>query len=448
MALLLSTASRENLIKQVCYLLLLGVLGCCSVAATESPQLEAVPTITLSPGCPASFMLSDDNQCLLRNLYQLYDSLGDHGIGGLKTALPAHRDGFSPQQIDLGRLLFFDPVLSADQSVSCASCHSPSQGFSDGMGRSVGIHGQQGTRSAPSLWNSAFIKDFFWDARAQSLEQQALSPLFSPQEMGNNPTQLISSLEAVEAYPELFRQAFPRSGDLSLDQIATALAAFQSSLISLNSRYDQYAHGYAEALNPKEVEGLNIFRSFVARCSQCHMPPLFTNQQIAVIGTPEPEGMARDIGAEKTFNSAKLKGGFKVPSLRNIAETAPYMHSGRFETLREVAEFYSGGRGHAVPEGEELLLHWHISEPNLTGDELDRLVDFMGTLSDSSLLPIIPQSVPSGLTTISDEAVEQRAISEIPISELPISELPIIKKASSKKTISEKNISESDHEKS
>ena len=219
-------------------------------------------------------------------------------------------------------------------------------------------------------------------------------------------------------------------------------------MISLNSRYDQYAHGYAEALNPKEVEGLNIFRSFVARCSQCHMPPLFTNQQIAVIGTPEPEGMARDIGAEKTFDSAKLKGGFKVPSLRNIAETAPYMHSGRFETLREVAEFYSGGRGHAVPKGEELLLHWHISEPNLTGDELDRLVDFMGTLSDSSLLPIIPQSVPSGLTTISDEAVEQRAISEIPISELPISELPIIKKASSKKTISEKNISESDHEKS
>jgi len=440
MALLLSTASRENLIKQVCHLLLLGVLGCCSVAATESPQLEAVPTITLSPGCPASFMLSDDNQCLLRNLYQLYDSLGDHGIGGLKTALPAHRDGFSPQQIDLGRLLFFDPVLSADQSVSCASCHNPSQGFSDGMGRSVGIHGQQGTRSAPSLWNSAFIKDFFWDARAQSLEQQALSPLFSPQEMGNNPTQLISSLEAIEAYPELFRQAFPHSGDLSLDQIATALAAFQSSLISLNSRYDQYAHGYAEALNRQEVEGLNIFRSFVARCSQCHMPPLFTNQQIAVIGTPEPEGMPRDIGAEKTFDSAKLKGGFKVPSLRNIAETAPYMHSGRFETLREVAEFYSGGRGHAVPEGEELLLHWHISEPDLTGDELDRLVDFMGTLSDSSLLPIIPQSVPSGLTTISDEAVEQRAISEIPISEVPIKKYLLTKYLLAKKLAVKKRL--------
>ncbi|EAS48171.1 di-haem cytochrome c peroxidase family protein [marine gamma proteobacterium HTCC2207] len=399
MAFLLSTLPRQNLIKQVYRLLLLSALGFCSTASSVEPA-----TTTLSSDCPASFLLSDNNQCLLRNLYQLYNSLGDHGIGGLKTALPAHRDGFSPEQIDLGRLLFFDPVLSADQSVSCASCHNPSQGFSDGLGRSVGIHGQLGSRSAPSLWNSAFLKDFFWDARSQSLEEQALSPLFSPQEMGNNPSQLLSSLRAVEAYPKLFKQAFPDTKDLSLDQIATALAAFQSSLISLNSRYDQYAHGYGEALNAQEIEGLNIFRSFVARCSQCHMPPLFTNQQIAVIGSPEPEDMPRDIGAEKTFDSVKLKGGFKVPSLRNIAETAPYMHSGRFQTLREVAEFYSGGRGHAVPEGEDLLLHWHISEPDLNADELDRLVDFMRTLSDSSMLPTVPHTVPSGLTTISGKA--------------------------------------------
>jgi cytochrome c peroxidase len=402
MALLLSTVSRTNLIKQVYPLLLLGALVFCGAAASEEPA-----PITLSPDCPASFLRSENNQCLLRNLYQLYDSLGDHGIGGLKTALPAHRDGFSPQQIDLGRLLFFDPLLSADQSVSCASCHNPSQGFSDGLGRSLGIRGQLGTRSAPSLWNSAFIKEFFWDARAQSLEEQALSPLFSPQEMGNSPSQLLSNLQAVEAYPKLFKQAFPDTENLNLDQIATALAAFQSSLISLNSRYDQYAHGYAEALNPQEIEGLNIFRSFVARCSQCHMPPLFTNQQIAVIGTPEPEGMPRDIGAEKTFDSPLLKGGFKVPSLRNIAETAPYMHSGRFETLREVAQFYSDGRGHAVPQGEDLLLHWHISEPDLSSHELDRLVDFMRTLSDSSLLPSIPQSVPSGLKTMSEKNHEK-----------------------------------------
>jgi len=226
--------------------------------------------------------------------------------------------------------------------------------------------------------------------------------------MGNNPQQLLASLESVEAYPELFKQAFPARVHLDIEMVATALTAFQTSLISLNSRYDQYAHGDAKALNTQELEGLNIFRSFVARCSQCHMPPLFTNQQIAVIGTPEPEGMPRDIGAGATFNSAKLRGGFKVPSLRNIAETAPYMHSGRFATLREVAAFYTGGRGHAVPEGEELLLHWHISEPNLTDRELDRLVDFMRTLSDNSMQPVIPQSVPSGLPTLYKQNLSQK----------------------------------------
>jgi cytochrome c peroxidase len=336
----------------------------------------------------------------LRNLYQLYDSLQDRGLGGLKTALPEHRDGFSPQQIDLGRLLFFDPVLSADKNLSCANCHNPDLGFSDGMDRSVGARGQISQRSAPTLWNSAFLQVFFWDARAQSLEEQAIGPLFSDKEMANTPVQLLANLNQVPAYPQLFKQAFPDGEDaLVIDNIATALAAFQSSLISLNSPYDRYAHGDAKALSPNQLEGLNVFRSFVARCSQCHTPPLFTNQQVAVIGTPEPAGLPRDIGAAETFNAKRLTGGFKVPTLRNIARTAPYMHSGRFATLREAAEFYTKGRGHAVPEGEELLLHWHISEPNLTNPELDRLVDFMGALSDESFMPKVPTQVPSGLLT-------------------------------------------------
>ncbi len=266
------------------------------------------------------------------------------------------------------------------------------------MDRSVGARGQVSQRSAPTLWNSAFLKVFFWDARAHSLEEQAVGPLFSDQEMANTPEQLLANLNQVETYPVLFSQAFPASEDaLVIDNIVTALTAFQSSLISLNSPYDRYAHGDAKALSPNELEGLNVFRSFVARCSQCHTPPLFTNQQVAVIGTPEPAGLPRDEGAAQTFNAARLRGGFKVPTLRNIAHTAPYMHSGRFATLREAAEFYTKGRGHAVPEGEELLLHWHISDPNLTDTELDRLVDFMGALSDEHFMPTIPTQVPSGL---------------------------------------------------
>ena len=188
--------------------------------------------------------------------------------GVLKPPLPEHRDGFSPQQIDLGRLLFFDPVLSADKNLSCANCHNPGLGFSDGMGRSVGARGQLSQRSAPTLWNSAFLQSFFWDARAHSLEQQAVGPLFSDHEMANTPQQLLADINQVEAYPELFKRAFPDASDaLVIDNIAIALSAFQSSLISLNSPYDRYAHGDAKALNPNQLEGLNVFRSFVARCS-------------------------------------------------------------------------------------------------------------------------------------------------------------------------------------
>ena len=140
-----------------------------------------------------------------------------------------------------------------------------------------------------------------------------------------------------------------------------------------------------------------MFRSFVARCAECHTPPLFTNQQIAVIGMPDPAGRPLDPGAGAVTNEPLLRGGFKVPSLRNVALTAPYGHAGQFPTLRETVAFYTGGRGHAVPPGEQLHLHWHIWEPKLSDQELDRLVDFLATLTDESFRPATPAAVPSGL---------------------------------------------------
>lgn len=367
------------------------------------------PAILLSDDCPPGFELSAGH-CELRSLYQMYDSLKGAGVGGLKTGLPAWRDGFTPQQTDLGRYLFFDPVLSRDGSVSCASCHHPDRGFADGRGRSIGIGGQVMNRSAPTLWNVAFLNSFFWDGRASSLEEQMQGPLYDAREMGNDPANLLATLNAISLYRELFAQAYPEAfsqpgATIQLDQVYTAIAAFQASLISLNSRYDQYAHGYADALTEAEKEGMNVWRSFVARCAECHTPPLFTNQQIAVIGTPEPEGLPFDPGAEIPMNEPSQRGGFKVPTLRNIELTAPYMHSGRFATLREAVAFYTGGRGHAVPEGEELKIHWHIWEPNLSDYELDRLVDFMKTLTDESFKPEQPDILPSGLAPVHDDAV-------------------------------------------
>jgi len=147
---------------------------------------------------------------------------------------------------------------------------------------------------------------------------------------------------------------------------------------------------------------MNIFRSFVARCAECHTPPLFTNQQIAVIGVPEPDGRPFDGGAGDAHDNPTWRGGFKVPSLRNVARTAPYMHSGAFDTLYDAAEFYTLGRGHAVPkeERERMILHWHIWEPQLTDTEIERLVDFLGALTDENFKPLIPAQVPSGLEPI------------------------------------------------
>jgi cytochrome c peroxidase len=384
-------------------LLLLGT-GFVSAAPAE---------IVLRDNCPPSFEQSESGVCQLRTLYDFYDSVQNAGLGGTQTALPSHREGFTAQQIDLGRYLFFDPVLSGDGSISCASCHDPDQGFGDSLPRSIGIGGQQVARAAPTLWNAAFLNKFFWDARATTLEEQAVGPLFAPDEMGNTPDKLLDTLNSLPQYQFLFRQAFGQREDdrIQLEEVYVALAAFQTSLISLNSRYDRYAHGYHAALSDPEVEGLNIFRSFVARCSECHTPPLFTNQQIAVIGAPEPDGLPMDIGAEKTFHAPKLKAGFKVPTLRNIKQTAPYMHSGKFDNLRDVAEFYNGGRGHAVPDGVDLHLHWHISSPNLTDYELDRLVDFLGTLTDDSLKPQVPETVPSGLAPVKHTSTSSIATS-------------------------------------
>jgi len=389
--------------KEIILLLSIIIAGALGIISFTPPPQKS--KIVLCKTCPPGFELTDNNTCKLRTLYQLYesDSGVDVGVGGLKTPLPPVRDGFTPQQIDLGRYLFFDPVLSKDGDLSCASCHQLDKGFSDGLKTSIGSDNKILKRSAPSLWNVAFYKKFFWDARTTTLEEQMIGPLYSPEEMGTTRERLLETLNNIDEYKLLFKQAFPQkeSEDIELCEVYQCITAFESSLISLNSKYDQYAHGYHEALNIKEKEGLNIFRSFVARCAECHTPPLFTNQQVAVIGLAEPDNLPLDPGAQAIFNDSSLRGAFKVPSLRNIDLTAPYTHSGKFSTLREMVKFYTLGRGHEVSSSENLHIHWHVWEPKLTSYELDRLVDFLKTLTDESFKPRVPESLPSGKLPLS-----------------------------------------------
>ena len=357
---------------------------------------EHLHSFELATTCPAGFELTEEGRCELNSLYDNYRSPHDSGVGGPRAGLPDIRDGFPPQVIDLGRYLFFDPLLSADNSIACSSCHDPDYGFADGLGRARGINKAVLDRSAPSLWDMGVFGTLLWAGSKPSLDEQLSGPLYADNEMGNRPDQLITDLQSNAIYRDLFTVAFG-PGEIQLDQVYTAITAFESSLVSLNSRYDFYAHGLQTALSPSELEGLNVFRSFVSRCGECHTPPLFSNQEIAIIGVPEPEGRPFDPGAGATSGIPNQRGGFRVPSLRNIAKTAPYMHQGNFESLRDTVAFYNGGRGHGVPEDENLLIHWHIWDPDLREEELDRLVDFLHALTDEGFMPEIPKRLPSGL---------------------------------------------------
>lgn len=398
----IASRDRRSLVCCLCALavLLPGVIS----------AMEETGEFPLAVRCPPYFEDMPDGTCELRTLYSLYTS--PDGFGGLRTPLPEHRGGYTAEQIDLGRYLFFDPALSGDGATSCAHCHHPALGFADGLPRSSGmgglgvgparVGGVALPRAAPSLWNAGFLTSFFWDGRSESLEAQARGPLFSPLEMGNSPRQLESELNAIGDYRSLFVRAFGAEADagVTTELVVRALAAFESSLVSLNSRYDRYAHGDANALTALEQEGHNVFRSFVARCSQCHTAPLFTNEQLAVVGAPEPEGQAFDPGAGPLLKIPQLRGAFKVPTLRNITHTAPYMHSGAFDELAEVVDFYNKGRGHAVPEDEDLLIHWHIVDPDLSATEVAALIAFLGSLNDETASPKIPAAVPSGLPVV------------------------------------------------
>lgn len=349
----------------------------------------------LSTDCPSAFHKTSAGLCQYKSSFY---PMG--GAGAAWKTLPNVRElsqGLNPRSIDLGRLLFFDPILSGTGTQSCASCHEPDLGFADGRTVSVGAHGHAVTRSAPSLWNVAFFKRYFWDGRAESLEDQARGPLFSPNEMAHSEEGLKAALNDNSVYRRLFAEAYPeaRKG-IEIRHVTRALADFERTLISLDSPYDRYIRGDFNALSAAEVDGFNVFRSFVSRCSECHTPPLFTNGQFAVIGVPNDRDHDGDDGVGALTQESSQKGAFKVPSLRNIALTSPYMHRGQFATLDEVMLFYNRGGGRA-DSPRNAMIHWHIRPMGLNADELETLTLFLRTLTDVSNRPVVPRAVPSGL---------------------------------------------------
>jgi cytochrome c peroxidase len=337
------------------------------------------------------------------------------GSGSLRRPFPAMAaradNPGTPEKVALGRLLYFDPVLSGANDISCASCHHPDLGFTDGRGLAMGKGGHgvgparaggvEIRRGAPTIWNAAYNHRQFWDGRAADLEEQARGPITSPDEMDQKPEALVAELTAIPEYVRLFDEAFAGTGGsaLTFDNVTRAIAAFERTLVSDRSRFDRYAAGDPAALSPQERRGLTLFRSLKTRCFECHGFPTFANTDFKVIGVPDLPGHAPDRGRAETGGGAAYERAFKVPTLRNVARTAPYMHNGTFRTLDEVLDFYAkgGGRGAGLPLANQ---DDKVRAFPLTASEKADLIAFLNALTDETRRPEFPDRVPSGLPVV------------------------------------------------
>jgi len=286
--------------------------------------------------------------------------------------------------VALGRKLFYDPILSGDFTQSCSSCHQQSLSFAEATAVSTGITGAKGHRNAMPLINLAYHNRLFWDGRSFSLEQQLLEPVPNPIEMNLPWVVAMDRLNQHADYPSLFKQAFGVDY-IDSTQITKALAQFLRTLISGNSRFDQYILGQA-ALTPQELQGMNLYATEAADCFHCH--PFEERFQFTTFSFMnnglDKEGEFQDSGLGGIVANPNLIGAFKVPTLRNIAQTAPYMHDGRFETLRQVIDHYDMG-GHPSSTIDPLMKHVGTGL-NLSAQEKEALIAFLLTLTDANFL--------------------------------------------------------------
>lgn len=278
----------------------------------------------------------------------------------------------------LGRKLFYDPLLSKDGTISCANCHTQLNAFTHvDHGLSHGINGLKGTRNSLALSNLAWNTSFMWDGGINNLEVQPLAPITSPTEMGTTLAAIVSRLDSVSHYRPLFYKAF---GDSTItgQRVLKALAQFIVMFESFNSKYDKYVRKEPGGdMTAEELHGLSLFRT---HCESCHKEPLFTNYTFQNVGlTPDPE--LNDYGRMKITNDPKDSMKFKVPSLRNVGMTYPYLHDGRYRSLRQVLDRYTNGIVLTSSLAKELR-----KPIVLTNKDKEDLIEFLHTLTDNSFL--------------------------------------------------------------
>jgi len=256
-----------------------------------------------------------------------------HPLVPLPQTVPPPKDNpTTPEKVNLGKQLFFDPRLSGDNTMSCATCHLPEKAFGDGLPRAKGREGKILDRNTPSLLNVGFYSTYFWDGRANSLEEQALLPIQAPDEMNQNIVELERELNAIPGYVEQFRKVFGTR--VTREGIGKALAAFERTLVTKPSPFDRYLAGEKYALSAEAKRGLELFTGD-ADCVRCHRGPLLSDGKFYRVGVS-----IKDEGRIAVTGKKDDKRRFRTPSLRNATETGPYMHNGSRTKLFDVVQFY------------------------------------------------------------------------------------------------------------
>jgi cytochrome c peroxidase len=282
---------------------------------------------------------------------------------GFPAILHPENNKPTPEKIALGKQLFFDGRLSADNKVSCATCHDPEKGFSNGEQFATGVEGQKGGRNSPTVINSAFHTFQFWDGRAKTLEEQALGPIGNPIEMNMKLEDVVAKLNKIEGYKKEFQKVF--GTDVTSEGMAKAIAAYERTILSGDAPYDRFKAGDKTALSEAAQRGMKLFFG-KANCVACHSGHNFTDNAFHNIGIA-----GDDHGRHVISKTLGDKGSFKTPTLREIARTGPYMHDGSMKTLEEVVEHYNkGGNAHEQLDEEIYAL-------KLTKEQMADIVTFM-----------------------------------------------------------------------
>jgi cytochrome c peroxidase len=309
---------------------------------------------------------------------------------GFPTPTIAQDNPLTAQGVKLGRMLFYEKMLSKDGTQSCASCHRQEHAFTDTAKFSIGVRGLEGKRQAMSVFNMAWhTNEFFWDGRAHLLRDQSLLPIQDELEMDETLANVVTKLSQSQTYKDQFKRAFG-SEEITSEKMSLAMEQFMNSIVSNNSKYDQYLAGKVQ-LTASEERGRQLYfkeynqffpDSSGADCAHCHGGPNFENDEYMNNGL---DATFTDIGREKVTKNANDKGKFKVTSLRNIELTAPYMHDGRFATLEEVIDHYNSGLK-ASPTLDPALEQTRATGLFLDAQDKADLVAFLKTLTDQTLI--------------------------------------------------------------